>query len=656
MADKDEELLTRLREESEGSLGAHEGALFDDIKKLNDYYHGRPYGDEMQGRSQFVTREVYETVESLMPYLVRVFFSSDKAAVFEPEDEDDVEAANQETEYVNWVFYRDNPGFKVGYTWLKDGLMNKVGYIKISRESPEPITTTYKNQSPEQMALIAEEIMDNFEGDVEAEQNDDGTFDVSVSEITGRDKTVIQNIPPEEFRISEGDIEPDSARYCSHDAPRTLSEIRGMGFEIDDDVQDSYSLGTSTLRTDRYDDATEMYQNRDDEGPGRIVTLHEEYIRYDDDDDGMEELWQVFRVGDTILLKEKVALTPFAHWSPIIVPHRHHGSTPVAVMTDIQRLKSKVTRNLLDNQEGMVDGMYAVVDGQVNLDDLMSRRSLGVVRETFAGAVRALPTPALDRSAYDVLGLADSWGEKRTGVSERGQGLDPNMFNSNTTATAAELTMSNAEQKQELMARIFGETGFKTAMLKIHKLGLQNEEKDKKIRNNNGEFIALSPDAWRTRYDMTITVGIGNGSKNQQMMQMQMLEQSIQAIVQGGGLGTLVTPTNLWNFAMEKTRVAGRKDASKFFTKPETDQADEGPSVEEQAKMKEMEMKEAELELEKQTAQLKEAEVGIKQREQELKEQELALKERVHEDTNAFKLAELELEREQARSVKLGND
>ena len=300
----DETLLSRLKRESETAIGAHEGLLSDQIKRLNDYYHGKEYGNEEQGRSQFITREVYETVESIMPYIMKIFFSSDKAAVFEPEDEDDVESAIQETEYVNWVFYKDNNGFKIGYDWVKDGLMNKVGYIKISRESPEPRTSSYKGKSPEEMALLASDLEEDFEGDVEAEQNEDGSFDVTITEIRGRDKTVIQNIPPEEFRISEGDVEPDEARYCSHDAPRTISEIRALGFDIEDDIADSDSDALSTLKTDRHDEISTIDLDTMDEGPGRLVILHEEYVRIDLDNDGIEELWQVFRVGDEIFSKE----------------------------------------------------------------------------------------------------------------------------------------------------------------------------------------------------------------------------------------------------------------------------------------------------------------------------------------------------------------
>ena len=212
----DDEVLSRLIDESGAALGAHEGDLSDDIEKLNDYYHGRPYGNERQGRSQFVTREVYETIESIMPFMMKIFFSSDQAVVFDPEDEDDVEAAQQETEYVNWVFYRDNPGFKIGYSWIKDGLMNKVGYVKAVREAPEPKSTVYKNQTEEQLQLLAANADADFEGDVRIEQQDDGLFTVQVTEIIGQERTVITNIPPEEFRISEGDLDPRDARYSSH--------------------------------------------------------------------------------------------------------------------------------------------------------------------------------------------------------------------------------------------------------------------------------------------------------------------------------------------------------------------------------------------------------------------------------------------------------
>lgn len=648
----DDDILTRLRNESGSAIGAHDGLLADEVEKLNDYYHGKPYGNEVIGRSQFVTREVYETVESIMPYMTKVFFSSDKAVLFDPEDEDDIPAAQQETEYVNWVFYRNNPGFKIGYTWIKDGLMNKIGYVKAVRETKEPLKETYENQTEDQVAMLLQGLGEDFEGDVQAFQKDDGLFDIELLRGTDKSDTVVSNIPPEEMRISDGDIDIQTARYVEHVSKRSISEIRGMGFEVDDDVNDTGSLAElGHVRQDRHEEVSDNLGEEDefDKGPSRKVTLHEEYIFIDIDEDGTDELWQFIRVGDDILHQEEVDARPYYSWSPIIVPHRHHGSTPADPVMDIQLLKSKVTRNMLDNQERLNNGRFEVVDGQVNLDDLMDGSPAGIVRSQFSGAVTQLDTPQLDQSAFQVLSLADSWSERRTGVSERGQGLDPRQFNSNTAATTAENVMSAAEQKLELIARIFAETGLKDLMLGIHAIGLKHEHPERKIRNNNGEFIAIDPSSWRTRYDMNVTVGIGNGSKSQQMLQMQQIQQTMQSVVSAGGLGTLVTPTNVWNLAMETTRVAGRKDGNQFFSKPESDDVDEGPSIEEQKLQMDMQVKQTELALDQK-------EFELKDRQLQLEERELDFKERKHEDENEFKLAELALEAEQQRAVKIGGD
>lgn len=648
---QEDEILSRLKNESGSALGAHDGQLAEDIEQLNDYYHGKPYGNEVKGRSKFVTREVYETVESIMPYLVKIFFSSDKAVIFDPEDEDDVPSAKQETEYVNWVFYRNNKGFKIGYNWLKDGLMNKIGYVKAVRETKEPIKESYENQTEDQVALLLGGLGEDFEGDLQVLEQDDNLFSVELLRGTDKSDTVISNIPPEEMRISEGDVDIQSARYIAHVSKRSISEIRALGFEIDDDVSDGLNEAeTGAVRQDRHERISENLGFEDDfsRGPSRKVTLHEEYVLIDIDEDGIDELWQFIRVGDEVLHQEEVDSRPYYSWSPIIVPHRHHGSTPADLVLDIQLLKSKVLRNMLDNQERLNNGRFAVIDGQVNLDDLMDGSPAGIVRQNFNGAVQQLDTPQLDQSAFQVLNHADGLAEKRTGVSERGQGLDPKMFNSNTAATTAELVMTSAEQKLELIARVFAETGFKELMLGLHALGLKHEDPERKIRNNNGEFISIDPTQWRTRYDMNVTVGIGNGSKNQQMLQMQQIEQTMQAVVSAGGLGTLVMPTNVWNLAMEKTRVAGRKDGDLFFTKPETDDIDQGPSIEEQKLQAEIQERQAKAELDKR-------ELALKERQLELEERELDFEEQRHEDENEFKLAELALEADQQRAVKIGD-
>ncbi len=170
----EEEIVAELRQEALQAIGAHDGELADDIERSFNYYMGKPYGDEVDGRSKFVTREVLETIEGMMPYLVKIFFSSDQAVVFEPDSEEDIPATEQETEYVNWVFYRRNPGFKIGYQWIKDGLMNRIGIVKAVREgSFGPTVRKYRNLTEEQIAElfadIDEEQLENAEIDYDEE-------------------------------------------------------------------------------------------------------------------------------------------------------------------------------------------------------------------------------------------------------------------------------------------------------------------------------------------------------------------------------------------------------------------------------------------------------------------------------------------------------
>lgn len=670
----EQEIVAALAQAADEAIGAHDGDLADEIEKGFDYYMGKPYGDEVEGKSQFTTREVMETIEGMMPFLTEVFFGSDKAVVFEPEDEDDVEAAEQETEYVNWVFYKSNPGFKIGYDWLKDGLMNKMGIVKAVREGnfkPQRIRMT--DQSDEEVALWLAENEDLVVEDITIERDDETELSDIIYEVNRSEhKTVVYNVPPENFRISEDSRDMESAFYVGESYEKSISELREMGFDVEDDISDSTAADTfGGVKTGRHEDVDEMLahtEGGDRKGPQRVVTVWEEYIKLDANGDGFSELMKYIRVGKTLLEQVEVETRPYYAWGPFRMPHKFYGLSATDVVMDIQRLKSRLWRNVLDNQFLQINGRYAVVEDQVNLDDLMASMPHGLVRENFSGAVRELPTPKFGSEVFEVMGLVDQQAERRSGVSERSVGLDPKAFNSNTAMGTAEMVMSAAEKKLQLIARLFAETGLKDLMLGIHRLGLKFESPDKKIRTNNGKFVPVNPDIWRDRETMTVTVGIGNGSKTQQMFQINQLMATQQAIIQGGGLGSLVKPSNIFNLAMEQTRVLGRKDGQEFFSPPESDEIPEqGPSPEEQAKLAEVEISRMKAETERLKAQtdadiaqakieLDAAKQGLEEEKLELEEQRLQFDQAKHADENEFRIFEAKLEADQDRSVLIGKE
>jgi len=94
------------------------------------YYRGDPLGNEEAGRSQVVMTELRDVVQAIVPSLLRIFTSSEHAVEYAPRNEAEVAFAEQATDYVNFVFYNDNPGFQVLLEAFKDALIRKTGIIK----------------------------------------------------------------------------------------------------------------------------------------------------------------------------------------------------------------------------------------------------------------------------------------------------------------------------------------------------------------------------------------------------------------------------------------------------------------------------------------------------------------------------------------------
>lgn len=658
----DPEIIAALKDHHRTSVGGADGTLADQITESMEFYLGEPYGDELQGRSKHVTREVMETVEWMLPYIMELFFASDQAAVFAPESEEDIDAAEQETEYVNHIFYKSNPGFEIAYKWIKDALLQKNGIVKCYRKK-EIISRKdkYENMTMEEAALLAQETGHKIIS-LEEKEGEQGTIllDIKVQVDQERSRTVIENVAPEEFRIEQGAKTLRDAIYVSQDTKTTISELKRQGLKVEDDISDDEDnlLDFNQVTQSRFaDDNTDEGLGGTAEGVMREVTVKEEYVLLDVDGDGIAERWKVIRVGNTILDKEEVEEIPFHGWTPIMMSHKFYGLSIADLVKDLQHLKSQLYRNILDNQFIINNGRYSVVEGQVNLDDLLTSKPQGIVREKFKGAVSALPTPELGSRAFDVLAYTDHQIEKRSGVSERSSGSDPKQFNSNTTADLGNRVMTAAEQRTQLVARVFAETGFKSLLIAIHRLGLTFEDPGTKIRTNSGKFVTINPRDWKTRFDMTINVGIGNGSKSQQMFQLQVISDMMDRVVAGGGLGSIVTPTNVYNLAIEGVKTTGRKDPNLFFTRPETDEIPEDePSVEDQAKMAEVQIKQMEAQIKAGELKIKEGELALDQQKLEFEREQLEFERQQHEDENAFKVAELKLEARQQRAVKLGGD
>ena len=655
MADKitEEELVTRIRGEISDSLGYMGDTISHQREQAMKYYYSLPFGNEVDGRSQYVDSTVQDTIEWIKPSLMRVFASGDEMVKFSPHGPEDVKMAEQASDYVNYVFTKDNPGWEIMYSWFTDALLSKNGIVKVWwDEYEEEEREEYKglDEIGLQALLMQKDVevvehseYDNDYGEVE--------HDIVIKRKSYNGKIKIENIPPSEFLISREAKDIQEARFVCHRVLKTLSELREMYPDQDIEIEDLG--GADDDMADFSGERLERYQfdksARYWEGWGgdatygeeglRTYWLHESFLKTDYNNDGITELRKICTVGSTVLANEEIDSIPFVSITPIKIPHKFFGLSIADLVMDLQLMKSTLMRNLMDNMYNQNFGRFAVLEGQANLDDLLTQRPGGVVRVKSPNAVMPLNTPALEPYSFQMLEYLDGVRESRAGVSRMSQGMNENALTSHTTATAVNAVMSAAQSRVELIARNFAETGVKDLMIRIYELLYKNQDKERVVMLRN-EWIPVRPDVWNDKYDCTVSVALGQGNKDQQMMHLStMLNFAGEAMK--GGL-PIVSVQNMYNLGASLVKAMGFQNVDDYLTNPANiPQQQEGPSPEEQTAQMEMQVKQKELEI-------KAAEVQIKA--QKIQQEYAKL-----QVDSQLKAEEIQLEREQNRAVAIGD-
>ena len=644
MSDKERELISRIQGEITDSLG-YDGEISEQREKAQEYYYALPFGNEVEGRSQYVDSTVQDTIEWIKPSLMRVFASGDEMVKFTPHGPEDVDAAEQATDYVNYVFTKDNPGWEILYSWFHDALLQKNGIVKVWwDEYEEAKREEYQNLGDLEFEyLISDDDVEVLEH-TEVEGPEGVYHDVVIKRSNYDGRVRIENVPPDEFLISREAKSIKDARFVCHRVKKTLSELRIMYPDDDFTIEDlgggynEQSYNAERLARYEFDQSEDMAEGwgGNEEEALREYWLHESYLRTDFDDDGIAELRKVCTVGDYVFANENIDSIPFVSITPLKIPHKFFGLSVADLVMDLQLIKSTLMRNLMDNAYNQNFGRYAVLEGQANLDDLLTQRPGGVVRVKSPNAVMPLATPPLEPYSFQMLGYLDEVREARSGVNKNTQGINADALTSHTTATAVNAVMTNAQSRVEMIARQFAETGVKDLMWCIYELLLKYQDKERVVMLRN-QWVPVRPDMWSDKMDCTVSVALGNGSKDQQMAHLsQMIQFAAQAMQ--GGL-PIVTPQNMYNLGAALVKAMGYQNVGDFLTPPPPPQPQQ-PSPEEQAAMMEQQIKMKELEI-------KQGDLQVKMMKVQQDAQEAAV-------DAQLKAAELALEEKQNRGVALG--
>lgn len=580
-----------LESEIDDAIGYLESDTTDERSKAMNYYLRNPLGNEIEGRSQIVTGEVAEAVDGALPQLMRVFTTAEDVVAFEPKSPGDEQFAKQATEYVNWVFHRQNDGFLILHNWFKDALLQKTGVVKAYwNDETDVIKEKYKNLTDDELVLLfADGQMEILEQETIESMDDMGmvtrSHNVKVQKKVGEGNVVIENVPPEEFLMSKNGRTVQDTPFCAHRRMMTRSELVAMGF--DKDIVDSLPSGDrlqySQERLARYDRSEMPDDTQSIDFAMQEVEIYECYIRIDEDEDGIAELRRIVYAGNEILEDEECDYIPFHAICPIPIPHKFYGQSLADRTIDLQLIKTTITRQMLDNLYLTNNARVTVVDGQANLDDLLTSTPGGIIRVKNPQAVNQLAVQNVAAQAFPMLEYLDGVQAKRTGVSDAQQGLNPDILNNVTAAAVAAMTQA-AAGKLELMARIFAETGVKSLMKGILHLLCKYQDKPRVVRLR-GQYVQFDPRTWSNQYDVSINVGLGTGSRQEQLTMLQMIMQKQETILQGYGPANPLVSIGQYRETLGRLiEAAGFKDTDSFFKAipPEMDQMLSQPQQQQQ--------------------------------------------------------------------------
>lgn len=641
--------------------------LDDQQEKATNYYMGRPFGNEVEGRSRVVSTDVRDTVQAMLPSLLRIFFGSEKTVEYTPRGPEDVQKAEQATDAANYVIRHDNEGFIQIHGAMKDAMVRKLGIIKVWYEDSERTEGhDYTGVTEQQLVALQNEEGVEIEVTAQYAQAAPGTpvgvvgmYDARVTRTHGDGRVRFAAVPPEEFIFSPDARDRDTAEMMGHVREMPASELIAMG--IDEDLVDEHKgqarnkrNGGDDLEQARRFDEDDREALVDEKDDAREVCWYGEIFIYADvseDEDGTADLICARVIGQNheVIDWEYCDERPFALFVCDPEPHTLIGQCVSDYVMDVQLIKSSVLRGMLDSFTLSVNPRTVVADGEVNMADVMNHEIGGIIRvDRDVNAVKEF-VHRFDQSGaagFPVLQYLDEQKENRTGQSKAAMGLDADALQSSTKAAVA-ATLTGAQQHIEMLARVFAETGFRQLYSLILKMLVRHQDQPRMMRLRN-EWVEVDPTDWDGSMDVGVALALGSGSSDEKIRLLQTILSNQEAQIQSGS--PLVTYSEYRNTLARAVELAGFPNPDEFYKPfgPEEQQKFQQQQAQ-QKKDPNMALVEGQLEIERARLQLDANEAMMKDAREKAKIQlDYAVKQATAEAQYSAKINDQELSADSA--------
>jgi hypothetical protein len=576
----DSDLLGAISAAESEAIGGNKGEIASDRADALDRYLGKDYDGDLSpqpGRSSIVSRDVADVVEGVVANVLKPFVAGDTIVSFTPRGPEDQAAAEQESDYINHLVTERNNGFLVLNTAVKDALLLRNGYVRVSWETRDDVLSEdYQGLSDEELNALVQD--DEVEVVAHSEYPDPAAVmgmaqlpmlhDVRLRRKQPLEFAKIDPVPPDEIKVSARCSTPSvqDADFVQHAVRMSISEVRQMDYDIPDDISDDDNAETiEGFARERFAEVDSQDDDQTADPARRMVLFKESWIRIDFDGDGIAELRRVCSIGANLLANEEADHIPLAVFTPVVMGHQHLGISVYDLIKDIARIKTALLRNYLDAGQQAIRPRTAADVDAVNMDDLLLNRIGGVVRTKGPpqNSVMPLITPDVGPVALQGLEYMDSIRENRTGYTKAAEGMRSGSL---ATDTLGELQqqVNQSQMRLEMIARTIAETGVRDLFRLVHTATLKHSTRAEKVKLRN-QWVLVDPRQWVKRYDMSVSVGLGTSTVQQQMQNLMLLAQVQEKVLALG----LATPENVYNLAKKLAVAAGFKNPDEFFTKPQ---------------------------------------------------------------------------------------
>ena len=594
----DDQIEGIAREAVTDALSFIESEVADDRIKAQKYYNGEVDIGEEEGRSKVVATKVRDTIRQVKPSLMRIFLSNENFVEYVPSRPEQVMAAETATKYIHGKF-QENNGYRVLSDAFHDALLKKVGVVKCYwDESEESETYEFTNLTEEELTLLAaDDDVEIIEQDVEMQVEIDAMgmemqtplISVKIMRKTQEGKLRVESVPPEEFFVNREAVSIDDCYVCGHRTELRVGELVEMGYDYDVVSELSGIAYNDTMsEAEQFERRgwDQMETDESNQDPSmKLVAITEAYMKIDVDGTGIPQLHKIVLGGGEMELLDYEACStiPFAIFESDPEPHTFFGNSVADLIVNDQDAATAMLRGVLDNIAMTNSPRLAMVEGQVNIDDLLNNEIGGIVRMRQAGAVQEMAVPFVAGQTLGALEYYDQTIEQKTGVSRASNGLDPNALQ-NTTATAVQMTQAAGQGQIEVIARNLAEGGMRRLFKLMLQAVSQNSPEEEMMRVSGEMFMPIDPRSWDIDMNVSINVGLGTGKEDEKAAALMATLQTQMAIYQTyGATNGIVSLTNIRNTLADMLALGGMRNADRYY-------APMNPQIEQQLMMQAQQM------------------------------------------------------------------